>query len=76
MSSVLAFAALLPLFPRYVLGDFNPSLAVPADLSGIERIQIGMLALVLAVAALCPGIVMRMADAAARALILNGGAGI
>lgn len=76
LSSVLAFAALLPLFPRYVLGNFNPSLAVPADLSGIERIQIGMLALVLAVAALCPGIVMRMADAAARALILNGGAGI
>ena len=76
LSCVLAFIALLPLFPRYVLGDFNPSLAVPADLSGIEKAQIGILALVLAITALCPGIVMRVADAAAEALILNGGAGI
>ena len=47
----VALFKLFPLFPRYVLGDFNPSLAVPADLSGIERIQIGMLALALRILA-------------------------
>lgn len=74
LSSVLAFSALLPLFPRLILGVFDNALPMPADLSKREKILIAFLAFVSVCAAFYPEGVMRVAKEAARSVpLISGG---